>query len=225
MVIKKENEKWTRPQVAPFSGTYSDMDPSLSIDGQTLFFGSTRPTGNKSARGCDIWKVERMDHGKWSHPQNIGQPVNTLQNENYPSVTEQGTLYFHSGGHGGLGGLDIFKSEFRDGVYTKPKNLGTAINSMYNDFDAFIARDGMTLIFSSNGRPDGLGSGDLYISFLRRDGSWTRAQNMGRVINSASMDYCPKISPDGRYFFFTSERNGTGDIFWVDAKIIEQFRN
>ena len=165
-----------------------------------------------------------MPDGQWSQPVNIGKPVNTLQNENYPSLTHNGMLYFHSRGHKGLGGLDIFHSSYVNGRYTTPQNLGESINSPYNDFDAFISSDGNTLIYCSNGRPDGIGSGDLYISFRREDGSWIQAVNMGETINSQAMDYCPKISPDGKYFFFTSERDGDGNIYWVDVKVIDHIR-
>jgi hypothetical protein len=226
MVVKKESGKWTNPQVVSFSGTFSDMDPSMSADGLRIFFGSTRPSGKLNAEGCDIWIVDRTAlSADWSEPVNVGEPVNTEKNENYPTTTEFGTLYFQSAGHGGYGGLDIFRSEFRNGKYAEPMNLGTTINSEYNDFDAFITRDESCLIFSSNGRPEGVGSGDLYISFRKKDGNWIKAQNMGEIINSTSMEYCPKVSPDGKYLFFTSGRSGNGDIYWVDAKIIEKFRS
>jgi hypothetical protein len=200
------------------------MDPSMSDDGEKIFFGSNRPNGKENAEGCDIWMVERLSTLKWSEPRNIGEPINTLKNENYPTLTQKNTLYFQSKGHGGMGGLDIFRSEFRDGQYSESENLGRSINSEYNDFDAFISRDESYLIFSSSNRPGGYGSGDLYISFMRKDGSWDKAQNMGKTINSSFMEYCPKVSPDGKYFFFTSGRSGNGDVYWVDARIIENFK-
>jgi hypothetical protein len=224
MVTKQFNGEWTDPQIAPFSGTFSDMDPSMSADGEKILFGSTRPNGKDNAEGCDIWVVERLPSEKWTEPRNIGEPVNTLKNENYPTLTQKDTLYFQSKGHGGMGGLDIFRSEFRDGQYSEPVNLGPSINSEYNDFDAFISRDESYLIFSSSNRSGGYGSGDLYISFKNKDGSWAKAQNMGKAINSSSMEYCPKVSPDGKYLFFTSGRSGDGDIYWVDAGIIQKFR-
>ena len=78
------------------------------------------------------------------------------------------------------------------------------------------------MIVSSSGRPDSLGSADLYISFKKEDGSWTNLKNMGSTINSRELDYCPMLSPDGKYLFFTSKRSGSGDIYWVDAKIINK---
>ena len=74
-----------------------------------------------------------------------------------------------------------------------------------------IAPDESYMIVNSSGRPDDLGNSDLYISFKREDGSWTRLKNMGKIINSPETDYCPMLSPDG-------------DIYWVDAKIIDAFK-
>ena len=95
---------------------------------------------------------------------------------------------------------------------------------------------------------NGYGGADLFISFRKETGTWTKAKNMGEKINSSAHEYCPTISPDGKYFFFTSNRtihknysetpltyeeklrilnspgNGQGDIYWVDAKIIEQLK-
>lgn len=225
MVTRNINDRWTSPQVASFCSSFSDMDPSMSANGLTIFFGSTRPNGKPNARGCDIWRVERssVEEG-WSEPVNLAKPINTLENENFPTATHEGTLYFQSKGHGGLGRLDIFRSTISKGKYSTPENLGKAINSVNNDFDAFIARDESYLIFSSYGRSDGFGSGDLYISFRKKDGSWTKAINMGAPINSDFMEYCPMITPDGKYFFFTSGRTGEGDIYWMDASVIQEMK-
>jgi hypothetical protein len=99
--------------------------------------------------------------------------------------------------------------------------LGDAINSEHHDWDVFVAPDESYLIFASVGRPDGLGRGDLYKSIRRPDGSWSPAENMGDVINSDADEICPSVSPDGKYLFFTSNRNGTSAVYWVDASVIE----
>lgn len=226
MIIKRENGRWSKPRVAPFSGTaFSDVDPSISTDGNTMFFGSTRPNGKPDSKGCDIWTVKRSSPAdQWSDPVILQGPVNTPENENYAFTSGQGTLFFQSNGHGGLGGLDIFKSEFKNGKFQKPENLGNAVNSEYNDYDAFIAPDESYIIFSSKDRPEGRGSGDLYISFKKRNGDWSNAKNMGGGVNSGVMDLCPVVTPDGKYLFFTSRRTGNGDIYWVSSKIIENFR-
>jgi Tol biopolymer transport system component len=127
------------------------------------------------------------------------------------------------------------------------ENLGEAINSPTGDGDPYVSPDGKMMIFMSWGREDDLGGGDLYISF-KQDGEWSKAKNLGPKINSNQFEYCPMMSPDGKYFFWTSYRtsnynspnprgyqalesrlsgtdNGLGNVYWIDAKVLEEFRD
>jgi Tol biopolymer transport system component len=101
--------------------------------------------------------------------------------------------------------------------------LDAPINTEHNEHDPFIAPDGSYLIFTSD-RLGGFGSADLYICFRRNDDSWSQPKNMGPTINSNEYDYCAILSPDEKYFFFSSSRSGNGDVYWVDAKIIEKLK-
>ena len=221
-VIKYIEGEWKSAEKLPFSGKDYDMNPSLSCDGNKLFFGSMRSNGNPYARGCDIWYSEKNENGEWSDAVNVGKLINTNDEDNHPSAACNGNLYFYSKKHRGKGGLDIFKSEFKDGNYSKPENLGDAINSRRNESDIYIAGDESYIIFSSKDRSGGYGSGDLYISFRDNEGNWTKAVNMGKDINSKEMEYCPAVSPDGKYLFFSSYKDNKADIYWVDAKIIDK---
>ena len=82
-----ENGKWTAPEVAPFSGQYSDADPFITADGSRLFFISNRPAPGKTNRDLDIWVMEKTSTG-WSEPRNPGPPVNSPGNEWFPTATE-----------------------------------------------------------------------------------------------------------------------------------------
>ena len=73
-------------------------------------------------------------------------------------------------------------------------------------------------------RPDGYGDFDLYVSYRKEDGTWTKAKNMGESINTPARESVSVVSPDGKYLFFMSRRNGIGELFWVDANIIEALR-
>src|SRR5581483_905732 len=238
LVSHFRNGRWGAPEMAEFSGQYSDFDPIISPDGSKLFFCSNRPVDGQPRPDFDIWVAEKAAGG-WGAPRHLDAPVNTKAAEFYPSVTADGTLYFSSNREGGKGRGDIYRARMVDGKYAAPENLGDAINSQYFEGDPFIAPDESYLVFVSYGRPDGLGDGDLYISY-RRDGVWTAAKNLGPGINSSALDFCPVVSPDGKYFFFTSERgfadaplpgrrnfdqllkqirgprNGLGDIYQVD---------
>lgn len=245
MQVDKLDSVWQEPAVAPFSGKYSDIEPSFNHNGKRLYFSSNRPLKDGDPpKDYDIWYVELGDAG-WTEPVNLGQPVNTQGNEFYPSITKDNTLYFtapHKNSEG------IFSSKIVDGKFNKPKHLSYAINSAHGEFNSLIAPDESFLIFSSFGREDGTGGGDLYISFKDNKGGWTKSVNMGELFNTPSLDYCPALSPDGQYLFFSSSRpsaqlakqtlktfediknihsnhgNGSDDIYWVKASVLERYR-
>jgi len=247
--MKHMNGRWTEPETLSFAGRYSDYDMNMSPDGKRIFFTSRRPVSEtgKSSENDDLWYAERTENG-WAKPVNLGYPVNTDGNENYPSVTKNGTVYFHRHEKDGKKDLDIFYAEFFDGKYKEPIRLGPEINSDKHELDPFIAPDGSYLIYGSSGRKNSLGRCDLYISFKRNDGSWTKAINMGKEINSNGNEYTPSVSPDGKYLFFMSSRtaykqyseiqisydkkieilnnpeNGNGDIYWVSTQIIDDLK-
>jgi Tol biopolymer transport system component len=243
LVSTLKDSRWSIPRVAEFSGQYGDFDPFISPDGSQLFFSSNRPAPGKSKKNdFDIWIVKKTGAG-WTTPTNLGTDINTESQEYYPSVSSTGTLYFSSNREGGKGSGDIYRSRMENGKYSKPENLGDEINSKYFEGDPYIAPDESFLIFVSYNRPDSLGDGDLYVS-LNQNGHWTAARHLGPPVNSSALDFCPNMSPDGKYFFFTSERgfadqqltkpltydqlmkqirspgNGLGDIYKIDAKVI-----
>lgn len=245
--IKLENSQWTKPQIIPVIGKYSNFDFTLSPDGKRVYFTSYRPLSGKGepADRRNLWFVEKTASG-WSEPQIILFPSDNYEAV-YPSIAINGNLYFFIS-EGNEKDTDIFYSQLINGEYGEPIRLGNEINSSYSDWDAYIAPDESYMIFGSAERPDGFGGSDLYISFRRDGGTWTKAVNMGKEINSSEYEICPYVTGDGKYFFFTSQRsfvksysekpltydekirilnspgNGfyNGDIYWVDAKIIEE---
>ena len=220
------NGKWIKPKALSFTGDYGDRDFTMSPDGNKIYFGSNRPVSGspEGKNDLDIFVTARISSNQWSNPMNIGLPVNTNRSENYPSVARNGNLYFFSLIEGGFGGYDIYVSKPKNGKYTEPKNLGSSINSEKHDWDSYISPDESFIIFSSKDRDDTIGKQDLYISFRKNDGSWTKARNMGSSINSEHDEICPSVSLDGKYLFFTSRRRGKADIFWIKAEIIEKLR-
>ena len=220
MFMKYENNQWTSPQSAPFVSDQNDCDPFFSHDGSRLYFISTRSKKNdKLSKDWDIWYVERTDSG-WSEARNLGPPVNSDHDEYYVSLTREGAIYFASNRAGGYGSFDIYRSRFVDGHYLKPENLGASINTKYLEHDPFIAPNKSYIVFTSVDRPGGFGTGDLYISFRRKEGTWTEAKNLGKTFNTSGYDFCPMVSPDGKYFFFTKK----GDIYWVSMEVIKQLK-
>jgi Tol biopolymer transport system component len=249
MFVERHGDYWSEPRVLAFSGRYSDADPAYAPDGNRLYFISMRPREGEGPprEDWDIWAVERTETG-WGEPWNLGAPVNTDSQEVYPSVAADGTLYFSSGRTGGLGKNDIYRSRLVDGSFSEPENPGATINTEHSEGDLFIAPDESYIVFVSSGRPDSLGHGDLYVSFRAEDGTWSPAVNLGEGINSRWTEYCPSVSPDGDYLFFTSYRvareepsetpltyeeiqrayvtpqSGMGDVYWVDAAVLDALR-
>jgi len=225
MYFTKESESgWSVPEPVPFSSQSSDVDMCVTPDGTRMYFGSTRPVNGIEQDDYQIWYVDRQVEG-WSKAKYLDAPINSGRRALYPSVSNSGTMYFQAVRENTFGSRDIYYSRQDESGFTEPIHLGREINSEYSEGDVFIAPDESYMIVNSSGRPDDLGNSDLYISFKKEDGSWTELKNMGSPINSPETDYCPMLSPDGKYFFFTSKRTGNGDIYWVDAKIIEDLRS
>jgi Tol biopolymer transport system component len=248
LVTRESNGRWSEPRVVPFASGYLHLDPCLSPDGQRLLFLSNRPSSSSSsAPGSeDIWAVDRVGE-TWGEPYNLGPPVNTEAAEFFPSLTQDGTLYFTRQTDSGSA---IYRSRLVEGTYGEPERLPEQVNSGGAQYNAFVARDESFLIVPTAGREDSLGGTDYYVVFRFEDDSWSQPINLGPKVNSATgREWSPYVSPDGKYFFFMSSRtpfdqpelprprdsqglmqvhnqpqNGNSDIWWVDASIIEGLR-
>ena len=223
-VIKKKKKRWSEPEMTSFSGNYRNIEPFLTQDGLRLYFASNRPINDTTtnAKDYDIWYVERKDlKSKWSKPINIGAPVNSSNNEFYPCVTLNGNLYFTSDAIKTLGKDDILVCKWDGKQYIEPENLGMNINSTGYEFNAFVSPNEEFIIYTCYGRPDGLGSGDLYISYKNNKGNWDTAKNLGAEINSKQMDYCPFYDTTTQTLYFTSKRMIVIDKIFTNLKEFE----
>ena len=137
-----------------------ESQPSVSADGQTLYFVSDRTGGYG---GYDIYRSIRNASGEWGTPINLGPSINSKGNEKSPFIHPDGkTLYFSSDGWPGLGGYDIFYSKINDrGTWSKPTNIGFPINSTEDEIGFFVSTDGTLGFFASN-KFKGNGGWDLY---------------------------------------------------------------
>lgn len=147
----KENEKWSVPKNLgkPVNGAYRETQPSITPDGRTLYFSSDRPGGKGQH---DIWVSHRDSTEQWSQPENLGDSINTSDNELSPFIhPDNQSLYFSSNGHIGLGGYDLFVSR-RDnsGKWRKPVNLGYPINTNRDEIGLIVNARGDKAYFSSD---------------------------------------------------------------------------
>jgi hypothetical protein len=186
-----------------------------------MYFGSNRPVNGKPQDDMKIWYVERRGNA-WGEAKYLDSPINDGRRALYPTVSEKGTMFFQAIREDTLGARDIYYSKLINGKYQEPVRLGESINSEYAEGDVLIAPDESFIIVNCSGRPDTNGRSDLYISYKKADGTWAEIKNMGSRINASGTDYCPMLSPDGKYFFYTRTDTGNGDIYWVDAQIIQE---
>ena len=222
---KNQNAVWTDPSPPSFSYPGADdFYPSFSADGKTLYFSSRRPMppGYPPTSDMRIWIVNKTARG-WG--QAVPFDTTVSRGEEYAhSVSKNGSIYFSFRRDGGRTFDIAFSKKIKTG-YTKPQPLPAGVNTTYYEDGPFIAPDESYLIFES-GRPEGIeGSIDLYICFRQKDGTWTNPKNMGPKINTKFAERFAKVSPDGKYLFFGSNKGGDlFDIYWISAKIIDDLK-
>ncbi|MFM8849301.1 MAG: TolB family protein [Cytophagales bacterium] len=219
-MMKFENGKWSKPATILFHDNYSYNDPFLTPDNKKLFFISNRSlTGIGPKKDYDIWYIERLGN-KWSAPKNAGKNINSPKNEYYISFTKNGKMYFSSNRQDSRGeNYDIYSSELKNGEFQPAVKLGNQINTPFYEADVFIASDESYVIFSVINE-DGIDSGELYVSFRNGDNTWTQRKSLGESVNSPSNDFCPYVSPDGKFLFYAREQ----DIYWVSIDVIKKLR-
>ncbi len=202
VVSRLENGAWTPPEIAPFSGRYTDIDPTFSPDGRRLFFASTRPTeGPEPKKDFDLWVMDRAG-AAWTEPRNLGPAVNGSGSETTTSITADGTLYIGASGRDGgpRTGRRLYRSRLVDGTYQAPEPLPAPIDAGEEDSNQYVSPDGRFMIFLSK-RPGAEAA--LYVSYFE-NGAWSTPESVGAGLNAEYSPYTPLVSPDGKTFYFTS---------------------
>jgi WD40-like Beta Propeller Repeat len=202
MYSKRTNGKWSKPEVASFCSRFNDLEPAFSPDGNKLYFASSRPLSGDAHKDYDIWYATK-EKGIWGNPKNLGAPVNTEKDEFYPSLARTGNIYFTREMAGQ--GEDIVVCKINGQGYDSATSL-PSVNSPGGEFNAFVDPDEQYIIFTGYKRKGNIGTGDLYISRRNEKGGWEDAVNLGSKINTGGITYCPYVSPDKKYFFFTSSK-------------------
>lgn len=210
--IKKNGLEWSKSEQLSFSSDYNDYHPVFSPDGEWLYFNSNRPKpgDDNPSEKVNIWRV-RYENGNWGKPEYL-EKINTDNHESYPSVSEEGHLYFNSDRPGGKGSMDIYKAEWQNGEFQKPIRVET-LNSADSENDLFMDPGERFIIFN---RYDFETKGiDLFISY-KEDNEWSIPVPLELINKDDVWELTPVISPDSKYFFYEVE----GGVQWIELNEI-----
>ena len=212
---KTDSINWAAPVSVgrPLNSIENDAVVGLSPDGQKLF-------SYKGDNGGDIY-VSTLHGKEWSKPEKLNENINSSFKESSASLSPDGrSLYFVSNRPGGQGGSDIYVSKMNaKGIWEKAKNLGSVINTSYDEEGVFMHPDGKTLYFSSKGH-NSMGGYDIFKSVFE-NGKWSEPENIGYPVNTPDDDVFFSIAANGMHGYFSSIRaDGCGerDLYRVTFK-------
>lgn len=210
---------------------FHDAACSISPDGKQIFVYKNDAV---EARGGDIWVSRLSSSGRWSSPKTLGHPINTTYWEDGACLSPDGnTIYYISErkDKGALGKGDIYMSTrlTKGGAWGEPVNLGPDINTEHDEGGVYIAADGKTLFFCSEGHTS-MGSYDIFKT-VNENGKWTKPENLGYPINTMGAEKSFILTTNAKSAYIASERKGglgDRDIYKVDLsnyRILEKDPN
>ncbi len=241
---------WSEPAIPEFAADlgYFTFEPFLTFDGRWVYFLTNRPLpGEERQPG---WRVQhifrsRRDGEGWTEPEPV-PGINTGRADFYPSFTTGGTLYYT---HQDSTGNAIYRVRPEGDDFGEPQRLPAEVNCAPHCYNACVAPDESFVIVCAQGHPENRGVADYWISFRGDDDVWTPAVNLGPKVNFENeRGNSPYISPDGKWFFFSSTKsapeasgeaplewadivklqsshgNGRSDMYWVSAALLEEMR-
>ena len=228
-VSRFSDSVWARGEPAPFSTGWEEA-PFLTRDGNRLLFSSRREvSGQELARGNNnLWVVERSPEGVWGTPRPLDGEVNKprADDEDAPAQSESGPVLLPGGEllysttADVEWGLDLYVAEEANGAYVNARPL--SLNTTGTEASPAVSPDGRFLVFQAYRDLHAIGEQDLYVS-ERTEFGWSAPRVLPEPINSVASDGYPSFSPDGRYFFFASDRRAPGSswtIYYVETSAL-----
>ncbi len=219
---------WTAPQ--PIQLHFNQdaksvaIDPSITQDGNTMYFLGISPEDYSNNSLPDIYRSHKID-GQWQVASKVEYPISTEKYaESYPVVVADGSLYFESDRPGGFGKRDIYRAQYLgDRKFDIPVNIGSEVNSERNARSTFVSSDESYLITSNISEESG-----FYVSF-KVENKWQTPTfiNLGEPLDKNWIYFCPYMSPDNKYFFFSKRYSDPpesgwkgvtkGEVYWVNT--------
>ncbi len=202
-----KNDKWNGPELIQFGRNIDAYHPVLSIDNETLYFNSrSSPDSTNTSIPHNIWFSKKTASG-WSSAEML-KGINSERYDSYPSLAKNNNLYFNSDRAGGMGGMDIYVSNYVNGKYQVPINLQN-LNSDQVENDLVVDPEEKFIVF--NRYIDSTKTIDLYISF-REGNDWGKPIPLDKINSPTKWELTPTLSPEGNYFFYELD----GKIMQVD---------
>lgn len=221
LVISRKSAKgrWTEPESVSrnINSDLNEGTSTISADGRKLIFTSC--VGRQGYGSCDLYESIRTGD-EWTKPRNLGPNVNSAEWESQPSLSADGrTLYFVSDRRGGVGRRDIWVSYLNaNGDWSRAKNAGRPVNTMYDEISPFIHVNNRALYFASNGLV-GFGGYDIFFSEKDSSGAWTGPKNIGSPINNHEDQFSLFITSDGKKGYYSHEE--VKDAGYTVSRIFE----
>lgn len=217
--FKNEEGLWTEPELLNLNTDGHDATISVSPDGQKLFIYRDNFGDGQLLESVLIGET-------WSEPALLGSDINTAAWETHATVSADGnTLLFVSDRIGGVGKRDIYRCvKLPNGEWSRALNIGTQVNTPFDEEAPFLTADGKTLYFASNGH-NTMGGFDVFFSKLGQDGEWGAPVSMGYPINTIDDDIFFVPMADGRRAYYSSSKDGgygLKDIYLVDMPDITE---
>jgi len=234
---KREENGWGKPTIAKFS---TDEDEGIFVNkqGSKGYFASYRPLPNGTTTqkmDMNIWVMDKINNG-WSEPKPLSNAINKSMKKNNawpanyeagPMTDSEGNLYYWTKGSRSQGTNLYFSEVNKNGTYGEPLELLPPSSHTNYDTSLILSPDGNILFFGSDDRYDGYGGSDIYYS-VKKDDKWSTPKNLGPIINSSQSEGSPSFSPDGKYFYFSSNRGDTKDangeriwnLYYMESKFL-----
>jgi hypothetical protein len=202
-----------------FNEKYFNAEVFPSRDEKRLYYTSLQPAPDQKDSTQKIWNIWYVDNieGKFSESKFLPYPFHTDYHECQLFEASDSSFYFASWRNKGK--PDILRIFINEGKYILDTASTKNINTEFYERSPFVSEDGKYLLFQSN-RAEGFGDDDIYISIKNKNGTWGKPQNLGDKINTKFREWYPRISPDGKYLFFASDRSGNFEVYWVDADVL-----
>ncbi|AKA35375.1 hypothetical protein VC82_1765 [Flagellimonas lutaonensis] len=210
-IIERKEGKWSEPQKAFFNSEYDDHGMSFSPDGKRIYFSSTRPIiGKDLPETWHLWRTNN-NNGTWTEPEYVDIPNMRDKLISHPSISENGTLYFHASNLD-YSKMDIYHSVQEEGKFKDAEKTYLSDSNTYGRTTPYVSADGSFLIYAAINK-----TLDLMICQKDEKGKWSQAKAFNKAVNTNGQGN-PYITPDNKFLFFAVEENNKWKVKWVDVE-------